>query len=598
MPKRQSAVAGGFTFLVLLLHFAAAHALAADVHVCYRVHTPPTVDGRLDEAAWRAATPIPLADIVTGQAPPFAFAARAKVLWNNERLYVAYEVHDTNVWARITERDAPLLPNFRRYTENLAKLYIDPDGDGRNYVEMHLSPSGALSDKWQALPWNKTARKKLGHPLHAPAAPHWEWNCDGIAYAVAVQGTLNQPGDEDQGWTAEIAIPFASLKFLAPDRSWPPADGDSWKVHLGRRCQSDPEAKEASYWTWPTVGEKDCHRVDTWGCLVFTADEISQAPPPADLPKGRFQWKMLWSRPLKSPAEVEQMAHLAEKMGFNVVAAHPDQAVIRAVHAKGMQFYAWVINLADPRFREFCTAHPEYCQKVAPAEESLVRKPRINPDRENIHSGPWLCPDRGLTDVEKQWLTAVIRMPGVDGLALDYIGYRNYHACSCDYSNEKRKQFARAHPELSPEQVEWKFSEHSLAEYTRQIRELAVSINPRLKLAIHIYPDFDPNPCYGNALPVDYCGQTICWFYKPFWSHERMYELAQRCTTAAGKHRSRNVCVPFVSVERGRRARAPEDVRTAIRIAGAANTGAIMVAFYRTFLEQPSLVDVFAQELK
>ena len=97
---------------------------------------------------------------------------------------------------------------------------------------------------------------------------------------------------------------------------------------------------------------------------------------------------------------------------------------------------------------------------------------------------------------------------------------------------------------------------------------------------------------------MDYCGQTICWLYKPFWSYERMYELARRYATAAGRYHSVNTCAPFVGVERGPRARDPEEVRTAIRIAGATNTGAIMVAFYHTLLEQPALVDVFTQELK
>jgi len=195
-------------------------------------------------------------------------------------------------------------------------------------------------------------------------------------------------------------------------------------------------------------------------------------------------------------------------------------------------------------------------------------------------------------------MEAVLRTNAVDGLAMDCFGYRNYHACYCEESNARRRTYATRHPELTKEQVEWRFSEESLAAYTRQIRERALALNPNFKLAIHIYPDFDPNPYYANSLPVDYCGQTISWFFKPFWSYERQYEVTGRCAEGHGKFFAFNAFVPFIGAYAKNNAKSPDRLRTEIRIAGSAQTGKIMMAFYETFLAQPELVEVVAGELK
>lgn len=586
-------------FRLIVVFFFFAHLLpAADYYHVYRVSSPVKIDGQLDEVEWSAAAPINCGDIITGEKPPLPVVA--KILWDNQYLYVAFQVQDSNVWAVLTGRDAPIQPGFKAYTENFIKLYLDPDGDGRNYTEMHISPNGMLSDKWQSLPWGKTARQNLGLPLETKAQAHWEWNCTGMTHAVTVQGTINQPGDVDQGWSVEMTVPFASLKFLAEKSAFPPNDGDIWKAHLGRRYHPDPETSATYYWTWPRVGELDCHRADTWGNLVFHTNQIYCLADPAKLPKGRFEWKMLYVRAdvLKTAEDVERMLGLAQRMGFNQIGADPRPDIIQAVHARKMGFYAWWVNLRSLQMKTLVKEHPEMLQHITPEEQLLIGKPRLNPDRENIHGGDWLCPDRGLTDAEWQGMQEVLRTNAVEGLTLDYIGYRNYHACYCEESNARRNAYAKQHPELTRDQVEWKFSEESLTAYTRQIRERVLALNPSLKLAIHIYPDFDPNPCYANRLPVDYCGQTVAWFYQPFWSYAREHEVNGRYAEDQGKFHQFYAFVPFVGAYAKGNAKSPDRLRTEIRIAGSAQTGKIMIAFYETFLAQPELVDVVAEELK
>jgi len=142
------------------------------------------------------------------------------------------------------------------------------------------------------------------------------------------------------------------------------------------------------------------------------------------------------------------------------------------------------------------------------------------------------------------------------------------------------------------------YSESRLVEWTRQTRELLLKIKPALKLAIHIYPDFDLNPLYPAKLHVDYCGQTVAWFYKPFWSYGKILDLCVAYQGESGKHFGLNRFVPFVGAYGGDKLKTPERLRREIRIAGSVGAGGIMLAFFETFREHPELADIVNEEFE
>jgi hypothetical protein len=59
-----------------------------------------------------------------------------------------------------------------------------------------------------------------------------DWNCKGFKSAVSIDGTLNNPDDNDKKWTVEVAIPFKSLtekgKYIIPK------NGQYWKINFSR----------------------------------------------------------------------------------------------------------------------------------------------------------------------------------------------------------------------------------------------------------------------------------------------------------------------------------------------------------------------------
>lgn len=311
-------------------------------------------------------------------------------------------------------------------------------------------------------------------------------------------------------------------------------------------------------------------------------------------------WKALWvqSELLTSKAQMDLMARRAKQMGFNVIIAAPSADLVSAVHGQGLQLYAWISALNGLAPVEFYQAHPGYLQVVTPEEQAMLGKPRDNPDREITQAGPWLCPDYGLLPVERQALESLVKQYPLEGLALDNVGYRNYYACYCQYSETRRAIYARRHPTMLRSEILRAYSEWSLAEYVSQVGAAVRAVNPGLKLAIRINPDFDLNPRYGNMLAVDYCGETISWGCAPFWSYSKIRARTRLFLEAEGDYDGENQFVPFIAVFGDADKKSPQRLQAEIRIARSTGTGLIMLGYYAALAKYPDLADVVIQELR
>ena len=79
-----------------------------------------------------------------------------------------------------------------------------PTGDGLAYYELEINALGTEFDLF------------LDKPYRSGGSAHIAWDMEGLRTAVRLDGTINDPSDEDRGWTVEIAIPWAALP--APGR--------------------------------------------------------------------------------------------------------------------------------------------------------------------------------------------------------------------------------------------------------------------------------------------------------------------------------------------------------------------------------------------
>jgi Carbohydrate family 9 binding domain-like len=226
---------------------------------CQRTDTPVRIDGTLTDPAWAlAAWTDDFVDIRGPGSPTPRFRTQAKLLWDDDYLYVGAQLEEPHVWGTLHERNSAL------FEENNFEVFLDPDGDGENYYEFEIGPLGTI--------WELTLPKpySLGGQAIDPT------NLPGLRYALHVDGTLNDPTDLDRGWSVEVAFPWPALASYNRGRATPPAPGDEWRMNL-MRVEWPHEIIDGTYqrgdgedfWVWSPQYEVDMHKPDRWGVLEF-----------------------------------------------------------------------------------------------------------------------------------------------------------------------------------------------------------------------------------------------------------------------------------------------------------------------------------------
>ncbi len=244
-------------------------------YVCHEIRVPISVDGRLDEAVWRA---VPwtddFQDIQGDPLPKPRFRSRAKMLWDSTYFYIAAELEEPDVWATLTKRDTVI------YYDNDFEVFIDPNGDNHEYYEFEMNAHNTVWDLFLPMPY-----KDLGKPDEA-------WDIEGLKTGVHVRGTLNNPADRDSAWTVEIAMPWKALGEYAHCPA-PPHAGDQWRVNFSRvewkirvfdgryeKIKGIPEDN----WVWSPQGVINMHCPERWGYVQFAgprAGSVAFVPDPS-----------------------------------------------------------------------------------------------------------------------------------------------------------------------------------------------------------------------------------------------------------------------------------------------------------------------------
>ena len=158
----------------------------------HRTGTPPTLDGRLDDAAWSGAATMddmhqyePV-DHGEPSEPTTVYLA-----YDDEYLYVAARMWDSEP-DRIIALEMVQNRNLR-WDDSLA-VYLDPFNNKRTGYRFQVNPNGSRDDAVFETPTNMNA----------------DW--DGIWHAEA--------RIDEVGWAAEFAIPFKTLNFDPDNPEW------------------------------------------------------------------------------------------------------------------------------------------------------------------------------------------------------------------------------------------------------------------------------------------------------------------------------------------------------------------------------------------
>ncbi|MBI1789779.1 MAG: carbohydrate-binding family 9-like protein [Acidobacteria bacterium] len=209
-----------------------------------RAKWPIAIDGKLDDAAWRDARRIEF-QFPWEQQTGAKQKTLARLLWDDRYLYAGYECEDTDIVAHYTTRDDPT------YKDDAVEIFINPDPAQNNfYYGLEMNARAVLYDYFYVFP--KLLLKRI--------------DFTGVHLAVHRRGTLNQTGDVDEGWSLEVAIPWANFEELA--KKLPPDPGSVWTANLNRWDGTEPN-RRLSLWSDSGLDRPHPHNPDRFGQLVF-----------------------------------------------------------------------------------------------------------------------------------------------------------------------------------------------------------------------------------------------------------------------------------------------------------------------------------------
>jgi hypothetical protein len=209
MMDRLSPPSSAASSLVLLALLAVASPVGSQTHddapsaVAARLTSPVTLDGRLDEEAWAAATPITaFTQLDPAEGEPVTERTEIRFLYDDHALYIGARLYDRGpVTTRLGRRDMSM------ERSDWLTVILDSYHDHRTAYGFEVNPSGVRRDQTRS-----TTREDDSWD------PVWE-----------ARTTI----DAD-GWTAEIRIPFSQLRFN-------PADRQTWGLQVERQISRTGE---------------------------------------------------------------------------------------------------------------------------------------------------------------------------------------------------------------------------------------------------------------------------------------------------------------------------------------------------------------------
>jgi Carbohydrate family 9 binding domain-like/Domain of unknown function (DUF5916) len=165
---------------------------AASVIEAVRLAAPPKIDGIVGAAEWQGAAIITdLRQLRPGNGAPVSEPTTIRIAYDKDALYISADMVDSRGRAAITANN--MKQGSRLPDDDRVAFIIDPFGAGRGAYRFETNPNSVRNDM-----------------LYQGGQPQGEWN---VIWEVASSYT-------EQGWSAEIAIPFKSLPFDANVESW------------------------------------------------------------------------------------------------------------------------------------------------------------------------------------------------------------------------------------------------------------------------------------------------------------------------------------------------------------------------------------------
>jgi hypothetical protein len=256
-----------------------------------RAKAPIVIDGAVTDAEWVGAAKVELHGFAPDIATQFSgvrgerlreasrmhlgaeLETKARLVWDDRALYVAFECATPDAWARDFTRDDPNIPS-----SPCVEVFLDTDAAERAYYEYEVTAANRVQDLYVYWP---------SPPQWIPAPTMGEefvglpgWDSKRFESAVKVQGELDvipvgsatvaRALPPSSGYSVELAIPWADLKGRALGLEQRPVAGARLRANLFRVEPRRPDGQPATFMCWaPTHAPITFHRPAFFGELVL-----------------------------------------------------------------------------------------------------------------------------------------------------------------------------------------------------------------------------------------------------------------------------------------------------------------------------------------
>jgi hypothetical protein len=200
----------------------------------------PAVDGNVDKAIWQGIAPLPPFVLVGAPDTPAKGQTSARAAYDARAIYLAFHCDEPNPDHLPSEKLAP--NDMAIFEGNVVEVFINVTRSDSGFFHFAINPSGSH--------WAARHLKDQPEPLSQP----WE-------HAARL---------EQNGWTAEIAIPWSTLGISGPPviatsaptpDTYAPRPAPPVRVNLGRER---PQDNEYSTWSPTAQGFVESGNFGTW----------------------------------------------------------------------------------------------------------------------------------------------------------------------------------------------------------------------------------------------------------------------------------------------------------------------------------------------
>ena len=210
----------------------AGYSMAAlGTHVVKMATEPISVDGNLTDPAWTKSERIPV--FYNSNGMKIGDDVEAKMTWNDEAVYLGIIIRDLDLVSNQSTHDGDFA------NEDSLSVYFDPNRNGTAATRFGLTVRGTRSDSILTKLGNPADAEKIQVEIEGMKLPATgsAWNTEWKA--------VTSNGGSPTSWTAEIAIPLASLPQPLFAKS---PKGQTWHINIivndvGKASPSRPARK-------------------------------------------------------------------------------------------------------------------------------------------------------------------------------------------------------------------------------------------------------------------------------------------------------------------------------------------------------------------